>query len=135
MRKNNDIPTQQDINDLATEIARDGLHANTTALEAVLEVAASTELIPATVEVLRHPSAPEIAKARAFAVLARNWPDIRRSAMRRFGIDRAFGELVTRWTDHQKLKDAPEPAIDQLWLSRQQLEESRTMMALARSPR
>ena len=117
------IPSLNDIEVLAADIARNGTSSRQSTLVTLAETASSVAMNPGAAQVLSDTDAPEVARLRAFAIIARNWSEIS-AAVDRIAFDSAFEALAAQWEEHQGLRH--EGNIAQLWESRTKLAELRT---------
>lgn len=121
------IPSHHDIEVLAADIARNGTEPHRSTLVRLAQTADAVALNPGAAQVLRNTAAPEVARVRAFATIARNWSEIS-AATQRAAFDSAFDGLAAQWEQHQVLRHGG--TLTQLWESRTKLAELRSATEL-----
>ena len=118
------ILSHHDIEVLAADIARTGTAPHQSTLVRMAQTADAVAMNPGAAQVLSDGAAPEVARVRAFATIARNWAEIS-AATQQLAFDSAFGALTTQWGEHQALRH--EGTLTQLWDSRTKLAELRSV--------
>ena len=125
----NTLPNTDDIATLGMRLDNDGFAPHEKAVAMVAEVARHTYELRIPAEILIDADDSDVARFRAFALIARRWPQAREQALaHRADFDRSFDTLLATWLEHENLR-AASGSTAQLAASRRVLDDRRLTTA------
>lgn len=117
------IPSQHQVQQLAADVARDGLDQHEARVNDLLVYTEKADSFPGAIEVLREQACAPIMRVRAFATIVANWPEIRYRLEHGTDFESRFDALVAQWHSHEDLRATG--SIAALWESRATLDNLR----------